>query len=268
VATSRCSRGRGAPTQRTIREATLSYVNYDLSLYRQGYRPYGETDPFAATMLSGVKPTPAGHPFAPWRLRGMGQNPPFTESGGYKLHGLAGAVLGFLGDASIPPGAILTYKGTWTTVQDPQSLVNAVVSQLNGDGQLTVLQAPTSASIGATIANAIGMNNPFSVTLVLQVTNGMGFSSVNDVISIVRHYVYAVAGVFPQTDAITQVQSPSTAPNYQAAGVLNPGGFALPGLTSPSAAPDLTTWVSENATTLAIAGIGLLVAVPLLKRLF
>lgn len=44
----------------------MSYVNYTPSLYRNGYRPVGETNPFAATHL-GL----AGSPFRPDTLRGI-----------------------------------------------------------------------------------------------------------------------------------------------------------------------------------------------------
>jgi hypothetical protein len=271
----------------------MSYVDYDLSLYRQGYRPYGETDPFAATMLNGVKPPSRGNVFGPWRLHGIGQNPPFTPEGGYKLHGLAGAIAGFLGANGIPNGSIVTYRGTWTSVfntghgyqqaGDPQSIVNGVIAALAADGQLSVLQAPNnlSNSFSAVVGGVIGASNPFPVTLVLEVTNGQGFGSVNDIISIVRHYVYTISGLMPQADSIVSVQAPSdpnaaATPadlNYQAAGLLNPGGFQVP--TDPSqttAAPgtpvDFTTWIANNAGTVAAVGIGLLVGVPLLKRLF
>lgn len=68
-----------------------SYVNYDQSLYRTGFRPYGLTNPQAATMLQGIGQS---HSFGPWELhgvgerRGMGQSHPFTRRGGWPLHGL------------------------------------------------------------------------------------------------------------------------------------------------------------------------------------
>lgn len=268
----------------------MGYVDYDLSLYRQGYRPYGETDPFAATMLSGVKPPSRGNVFGPARLRGLGQNQPFTESGGYKLHGLAGLAASFLGAAGIPNGSVLTYSGTWQTVfntgagisqpTDPQSIVNAVVDAINADGQLTVIQAPTSlsSSFSAVIHGLIGNSGSFPVTLGVQVTNGQGFASVNDIISIIHHYVYTVlGGVVPLqsiTGSITQVNVPagdvtSNAPNLQAAGLLNPAGIALPP-GSPTLAPPgqpqtFTQWLAANGSLLAIAGLGV-AAILVMRR--
>jgi hypothetical protein len=252
----------------------LSYVNYDLSLYRQGYRPYGETDPFAATMLSGVKPTPAGHPFAPWRLRGMGQNPPFTESGGYKLHGLRGAALGFLG-AAVPDGSVVTYTGKWapTYTIGAQDLISAVAGAIAGSGlQVTNIQSDA----GLTDSTVFGMTvqpTPFNVALQIQVATGQGgFSSASDVASIVNHAVYAVTGAMPLASSTPTVQAPAS--GAVAAGPAGPvpdpsSAFNLPSLpnlfgtnTSPGTT-GTSTW-----EWLALAGVGLLVAVPLLKRIF
>lgn len=46
----------------------MSYVNYNLPLYRTGFRPYGLTNTWSATQLNG-----------------MGQVRPFTEQGGWRL---------------------------------------------------------------------------------------------------------------------------------------------------------------------------------------
>jgi len=55
----------------------LASVRYNESFYRTGFRPYGQTDPFAASQLNGIRATP----FDPARLHGV----PF---GGWKLNGL------------------------------------------------------------------------------------------------------------------------------------------------------------------------------------
>lgn len=46
----------------------MAYINYNLPLYRTGFRPYGLTNAWSATQFSG-----------------MGQVRPFTEEGGWKL---------------------------------------------------------------------------------------------------------------------------------------------------------------------------------------
>lgn len=77
----------------------MPYVDYNLSLYRTGFRPYGMTNPFSATQLNGlgtgIQPFTAGggqrpttrfllhglngyglgqaHAMSPYRLHGMGQ---------------------------------------------------------------------------------------------------------------------------------------------------------------------------------------------------
>jgi hypothetical protein len=238
----------------------MGRVAYDRTLIRTGYRPYGMTNPFAAAQgLAGVSMHHGV--FGPWRLAGMGQNTPFTQRGGYALHGL--------GDAGIPNGSLVTYQGVWTSVfgtgvpgqlGDPQSIIDGVVHALNADGQLTVMQAPQG--ITGFFGTIFGGEGSFDVTLKLQVSNGQGFGSLNDIISIIRHYVYTVSGgIFPQNDRITQVQAPSvptasTAPDYQAAGLLS-----IPGLPStlPAAPTDFTTWLENNAVWLALAAGALFV---------
>lgn len=237
----------------------MSYVNYNQSLYRTGFRPYGHTDPFAASQLNG-----------------LGQYHPFTESGGWPLHGF-GQVHPFgpwtlhgLGDgAGVPDGAVITYVGKWTTGhtalrdQDPQGLVNAVVDAINQDGQLRVLQAPQTlnASFGTQVGNIFGQTQTVPVTLTLQVTNGQGFQSVNDPISIINHYVYAVSGMMPQSGNLTSVRTPSAggggSPDYQTAGIDPVTGLPY-GAQQPT---DFTTWLENNALWLGL-GIGALVLLP------
>jgi hypothetical protein len=234
----------------------MGRVAYNHSLYRTGYRPYGKTNTFqAAQGLSGTS-MPQG-PFGPWRLSGdLGQNPPFTRSGGFKLHGL--------GQAGIPDGSLITYHGTWTSVFNTgqgysqpgyaQAIVDGVVAALNADGQLAVLSYPRdlSSSVSGTVSAIFGSNAPFDVSLQLQVTNGMGFGSVNDIISIIRHYVYTISGQFPVHDQIVAVNSPgSGAPNWQATGTPPP----------PGPPPNLTAWLEKNIGWIAL-GIGAALVLP------
>jgi hypothetical protein len=243
----------------------MSYVNYNQSLYRTGFRPYGTTNPrAAAAMLSGY-PSDLGqmdlgqtHVFGPWRLHGLGQSHPFTERGGWTLHGL--------GQSMIPDGTIVTYVGTWNSayntgggISQPgyaQAISDGVVAALNQDGQLKVLSSPhdlSSGIVGAAKA-IVGYGEPFTETLILQVTNGMGFGSVNDIISIVRHYVYTVSGQFPTSDAIT--------------GVHHPGDPSTPASLAPTPAGpvDLTTWFETNAWWIGLALAGVILGPSLLRR--
>ncbi len=239
----------------------MAHVRYNESLYRTGFRPQG-TNAHAAANLAG----PINHSwggFGPYTLHG---DPIFTPRGGYTLHGL--------GDAGIPAGSIFTYKGTWTSVfntgagykqaGDPDSLIKGVTDALNSDGQLTVLQFPHGVT---GILNALG-GGPFNVTLVVQVTNGQGFGSVNDAISIIRHYVYQVSGQMPVSDSITQIKAPgaagSTDPNYQGAGLVSPGGVDA----SAMGAEDWGTWLQDNFALIAGLAAALVIVPPLLKKVF
>lgn len=69
----------------------MPYVDYNVSLYRTGFRPYGMTNAFSASQLNGIgtgiQPfTPGGgqrpraslgqaRAFSPYQLRGLGQGP-------------------------------------------------------------------------------------------------------------------------------------------------------------------------------------------------
>jgi hypothetical protein len=244
------------------------YVPYNESLYRVGFRPYN-TNPRAAASLGGMD-GPINHAwgtFGPWVLHGMGdigQSIPFTARGGQALHGM--------GDAGIADGSMITYNGTWMSVFNPgtgiqgyaQAIVDAVVAAINQDGALTVLQWPRnlSSSFTGVVKGIIGASEPFNVTLVLQVTNGLGFASVNDVISIIRHYVYQVSGVFPTFDKISSVGAGGGAPNYQGAGPA-PDGAAPP----PGGAQDWASWFQDNFQWIALGALGLAVLPPLIKRI-
>jgi hypothetical protein len=60
----------------------MGYVNYNHALYRTGFRPYGQTNAWAASQLNGIDMSEAV-------LSGyLGQSHPFEPGGGWKLHGL------------------------------------------------------------------------------------------------------------------------------------------------------------------------------------
>lgn len=64
----------------------MAYVDYNLSLYRTGFRPYGMTNPFSASQLNG-----------------LGYYKPFRETGGYRLgqiHAMGPYMLRGLGQAA------------------------------------------------------------------------------------------------------------------------------------------------------------------------
>ncbi len=226
----------------------MAYVPYDESIYRTGHRMFGLTDPFAASHgLSGINHS--FNAFGPWMLHG---NQPFTERGGYHLSGL--------GAAGVPDGSIVVYQGKWapTGMMGAQDVVSAVAAALSQDGSLTVRNVSSDASWTQNTPPFPISVAPFNVTLQLQVTNGMGFGSVNDIISIVRHYVYQVTGAFPTADSIPSLQPPASAGG---GAPIATGQPQIPGAPNPSGTTDFGTWLENNALLIGL-GIGALVILP------
>jgi hypothetical protein len=214
----------------------MGRVAYDHSLYRTGYRPYGKSNAFAA----------AQGPFGPWRLAGMGQNPPFTRSGGFALHGLSGIV---------PDQSIVTYTGTWTPTyfMGANDIITAVSAALAKDGLNVKHIDSTAGFLDTTIVGMTIQPTPFNVTLQIQVANGQGYADPNNIISIVNHEVYVATGAMPIGSSMPIVQAPGGAPT--------PTG--QPGLPPPppGALPNLTTWFEQNIGWIAL-GIGAALVLP------
>lgn len=116
----------------------------------------------------------------------------------------------------ISNGAILTYTGTWYAALFSSSadVVANVAAKMTGAG-LLVRSNKITQSFGAVAGGIIGLGgNTFTVVLQIQVENGMGFNSPNDVISIIRHFVNDETGQFPSADAVPYVQAtPGGSPN-------------------------------------------------------
>lgn len=211
-------------------------------------------------MLSGVKPPSPGHPFSPWRLHGMGQNPPFTERGGYTLHGLAGSFLGALGDV-VPDQSIVTYTGTWVPhgTQGATQIIGSVSSILSGEG-LAVRSVSSSPY-------RFLLNNTVNVKLSIQVANGMGYNKPSDIASVVDNAAWQVTGTLPLASSISSVQVPGGAaptptgqPEIPDTGS---GSGAQP--DQPQQPQDLTTWFEQNAVWIGLGVVGL-VLIPRLLR--
>lgn len=220
------------------------YVNYNQPLYRTGFRPYGHTNPWAASQLSGYSIPEAValgqvRPFGPWTLHGMGQSHPFVETGGWGLHGLGQLV---------PDKAIVTYKGHWltTALQNATDVINKVSANLRGDS-LNVVNFSSDADL---LTKGIGAGRDFNVTLQIQVANGMGYGQPADIGSIIDHEHYAVTGSMPLSSSTTLTAVP------QADGTI----------TLPSAAPDFSTWLEQNASWILLGALGLVIIPPLIKR--
>lgn len=215
----------------------MGRVQYDHSLYRTGYRPYGKTNPQAAA--AGL----SGTPFDPMRLHGY----PFTPRGGAALHGLG---------AMVPDQSIVTYTGTWTPTyfMGANDIITAVTAALAKDGLQVKNVSTTAGFLDTTVVGMTIQPTPFNVTLQIQVANGQGYGQPADIGSIVDHEVYVATGSMPAASSIPIVQPPGGAPTAtgQPAG---PSGIA------PGGAVDLTTWFEQNIGWLALA-VGAALIVP------
>jgi len=91
----------------------MAYMNYNNSLYRTGFRPYGQTNAWAASQLNGYDMGEAV-------LSGyLGQSVPFTRQGGWGLHGSASFhpwVLEGMGD---DPTSFITDFGVPGSITQP-----------------------------------------------------------------------------------------------------------------------------------------------------
>lgn len=221
-------------------------VPYNESLYRTGFRPTN-TDPFAATqMMAGI--------FSPQRLHGMGQGGKvFTREGGWALHGLG---------AIVPDGAIVTYQGKWPLTQwtGATDILSQVQAAISHSGALAVRNSTSDASWTQNTPPFPLNSAPFGVTLTLQVTNGMGFGDPNDIISIIRHFVYEVTGQFPIADTIPSFQVPG-ASGGQPPIDAGTGQPEIPGAPKPDDG-DWGTWLQNNAVLIG----GMVVAAMVLPK--
>jgi hypothetical protein len=174
----------------------------------------------------------------------------------------------------IPDGYNLTYTGTWKTARFSQAstTIDRVSADLARAG-LPVRSFTTDAGFFANLP--IGVERvAFNVTLHLQVANGLGFQSPDDVISIVRHWVQYETDVFPDADSLPYIADPATGidvPTGQPApkAAIDKAGCIAGTSTDLSGSFSLSCWFSNLtqkglATTgflalLIIGGLGLLI---------
>lgn len=105
--------------------------------------------------------------------------------------------------------ALVTYQGTWEPTQTigANDIVSAVNTALSKDG-LAVRDFSSTAGFSQNTWPFTLNLAPFQVTLKLQVQNGLGFASPDDITSIIRHEVFVVTGKFPDADTVPMVQNP------------------------------------------------------------
>lgn len=105
--------------------------------------------------------------------------------------------------------ALVTYQGIWSPTQlvGAVDLISSVNTALTKDG-LAVRDYSSDAGFTQNTWPFTLNLSPFHVTLKMQVRNGLGFSSPDDITSIVRHEVFMITGSFPDADTIPEIQNP------------------------------------------------------------
>ena len=164
-----------------------------------------------------------------------------------------------------PVGTILTYNGqwaTWSLTSSPDSIVSDVSADLATAG-LPVRSYKVNQSL-AQAASEIGLRVAFSVTLQLQVENGLGFVDDDSVIQQVRDSVNSVTGRYPTADSLPYKQtpldstpSPTGQPATQTAGVGSGGGCISGSGQDTSGSFSVSCWF-KNLTTQGLSTVGLL----------
>jgi hypothetical protein len=151
----------------------------------------------------------------------------------------------------IPNHSVITYIGTWQTDRwtSPNDTLTNVTAALQADG-LSMRDAQVNVPLAVYLPlTAI----KFNVHLTLQVENGLGFATPDDIIAIVRHEVYQVTGAFPSADSVPTVVAPGQAPQAT-------------GQPTPTATPDALTSLSEwlkNLTTKGMWMIGVVLVLAI-----
>lgn len=129
----------------------------------------------------------------------------------------------------IPNGSTFTYAGTWRAgLSRADVVVQNVVAALAVDGLVSRAAPKVNASLITTFGGSFG------VTLQLQVSNGLGYGTIDDVIAVIRHECFDETGYYPSSDNIPGFTSPS-------------------GDTQSTGQPDNT---AADATAQCIAGSG------------
>jgi hypothetical protein len=167
---------------------------------------------------------------------------------------------------SVNNGDVLTYIGTWTAngvFQTVNDLVSSVTTDILAQG-LAVRNSSVDQSLGALIG-AAGWGGQFKITLQVQVENGLGFASPDDVISIIRGAVYQETGSFPTGDSIPYGGQQGNTPTGQPAG--NPlaqstGGCIAGTGNDLSGSWSLSCWFG-NLTTTGLSTVGTLVLIAI-----
>lgn len=166
-----------------------------------------------------------------------------------------------------PDGAIVTYVGTWPpgNAFGFSDYTGKVISDLTANGLLV-----KSFSSNAQTATLLGTN--IQINLQLQVNTGVGgFGDINDLISVIQHYVIQETGSNTISDSVPMVQgvTGATAVTGQPG---NPGGTGPAshqcGDPSWGFTDDPAQWFTclsqKGLSTLGLVFIGLALGIVLL----
>jgi hypothetical protein len=160
--------------------------------------------------------------------------------------------------------SIVTYSGTWKAPAglDNGTVVNDVLNALVSDG---IVSRASPVISGASDFNPLG--GTFTVKLILQVENGLGFANPDDFISIIRHEVLQEVGEYPSSDSVPQVQVPGRTPvptgqPGASAGTPPPSGCISGSSSDLTGSFSLSCWFS-NLTGKGLSTVGILALIAL-----
>jgi hypothetical protein len=181
--------------------------------------------------------------------------------------------------ASVPNGSIVTYTGTWPAPgqgvfsaspsfgKSPDDYVGSVAKHLTEAG----LVLRSSENDGGFLGEVIGTYTKLNVKLVVQVANGTGFGSQDDVASIINNAVYQESGTLPYSWSVPYLQVPggSQMPTGEPSPPASPGK-ACAGSKDAAGNFDLGCWLSSLTTNVmwavGLVGIGLFAAIILISQ--
>lgn len=144
--------------------------------------------------------------------------------------------------AQSPPGSTLLYSANWTAgvsnlLQSPNSVISAIGSTLATHGLSVVSSSVTG-------------NGPINYGIQLVLHDTIGHALLTDVQSILHSLMVSAVG--------NNLSGEST--------VVTAMGGSSASTAAPGATSGLTSWLSANATTVALVGVLGLVGVALLKK--
>lgn len=108
--------------------------------------------------------------------------------------------------------AILIYQGIWEAIPSvgATELASRVTSALIKDGFSIKDLTSDAGFFQSTAVPFLGAAlTPFHVTMRIQVVNGVGYGSEDDVLSIIHHEYNVIVNKFPVSDTIPTIQNPN-----------------------------------------------------------